>query len=132
MKHFPIFLAVEGRRIVLAGGGDAALAKLRLLLKTQAKLTVIAQDAAPEIHSWAEAGKLTLIERTMEPGDTMCASLFYAAHEDAEHERGATRSASEESRQQARPNRLVDEGSGTRSKEEYVASFHWMDAGPDS
>jgi len=83
MKHFPIFLAVEGRRIVLAGGGDAALAKLRLLLKTQAKLTVIAQDAAPEIHSWAEAGKLTLIERTMEPGDTMCASLFYAAHEDA-------------------------------------------------
>lgn len=83
MKHFPIFLAVSGRRIVLAGGADAALAKLRLLLKTEAKLTVIATDAAPEIHGWAEAGKLTLIERTMEPGDTMCASLFYAAHEDA-------------------------------------------------
>lgn len=83
MKHFPIFLAVEGRRIVLAGGGDAALAKLRLLLKTQAKLTVIAADAAPEIHGWVGEGKLTLIERTMEPGDTMCASLFYAAHEDA-------------------------------------------------
>ena len=82
MKHFPIFLAVEGRRIVLAGGGDAALAKLRLILKTEAKVTVIAKDAAPEIHAWADAGKLTLIARTMEPGDAMCASLFYAAHED--------------------------------------------------
>ncbi|SLN14047.1 siroheme synthase CysG [Pseudooctadecabacter jejudonensis] len=83
MKHFPIFLAVEGRRIVLAGGGDAALAKLRLILKTQANITVIAADAAPEIHGWADAGKLTLIPRTMEPGDAMCAALFYAAHEDA-------------------------------------------------
>ena len=83
MKHFPIFLAVEGRRIVLAGGGDAALAKLRLILKTQAKVTVIAQNAAPEIHTWAAEGKLTLIERAMEPGDAMCASLFYAADEDA-------------------------------------------------
>jgi uroporphyrin-III C-methyltransferase/precorrin-2 dehydrogenase/sirohydrochlorin ferrochelatase len=83
MQHFPIFLAVSGRRIVLAGGGDAALAKLRLILKTEAKVTVIAADAAPEIHNWAESGKLTLILRTMEPGDAMCASLFYAAHEDA-------------------------------------------------
>lgn len=83
MNHFPIFLAVEGRRIVLAGGGDAALAKLRLLLKTQAKLTVIAQDAAPEIMDWAADNRLTLIARAMEPGDAMCASLFYAAHEDA-------------------------------------------------
>lgn len=83
MKHFPIFLAVEGRRIVLAGGGDAALAKLRLLLKTQARLTVVALDAAPEIRAWAREGRLTLIARNMEPGDALCASLFYAAHEDA-------------------------------------------------
>ena len=82
MKHFPIFLAVEGRRIVLAGGGEAALAKLRLLLKTQAKLTVIAEDVAPEIVAWASEGRLVLIQRHMEPGDAMCASLFYAAHDD--------------------------------------------------
>jgi len=82
MKHFPIFLAVEGRRIVVAGGGEAALAKLRLILKTQANITVIAAHAAPEIHTWAQDGKLTLIARSMEPGDAMCAALFYAAHED--------------------------------------------------
>ena len=82
MQHFPIFLAVAGRRIVLSGGGDAALAKLRLLLKTEAHLTVVAADIAPEIAAWADAGKLRVIARAMEPGDALCASLFYAANED--------------------------------------------------
>ncbi|SHL52719.1 uroporphyrinogen-III C-methyltransferase [Roseovarius marisflavi] len=82
MKHFPIFLAVEGRRIVLSGGGDAALAKLRLLLKTEAHLTVFAPTPAPEIEAWAAAGRLRLVRRAMEPGDALCAKLFYAADED--------------------------------------------------
>ena len=82
MDHFPVFMAVAGRRIVLSGGGDAALAKLRLIMKTTAKVTVIAAEAAPEIHSWQAAGKLTLIPRAMEAGDAMCAVLFYAANED--------------------------------------------------
>ncbi len=82
MKHFPIFMALEGRRVVLSGGGDAALAKLRLLLKTQAHLTVIAQHPADEIVGWANEARLTLIPRAMEPGDALCARLFYAANED--------------------------------------------------
>lgn len=47
MQHFPIFLAVAGRRIVVSGGGETALAKLRLLLKTEAHITVFAPDAFP-------------------------------------------------------------------------------------
>ncbi|KQB97766.1 uroporphyrin-III methyltransferase [Loktanella sp. 1ANDIMAR09] len=82
MKHFPIFLAVEGRRIVLSGGGDAAMAKLRLLMKTEAHLTVIAAEIAPDIRKWADQGKLRIIERAMEPGDALCAALFYGANED--------------------------------------------------
>jgi len=83
MNHFPIFLNTEGRRIVLSGGGDAALAKLRLLMKTTAHITVFAPDADDQIKLWADSGKLRLIERAMEPGDTLCAALFYAADEDA-------------------------------------------------
>ncbi|MEO0829111.1 MAG: siroheme synthase CysG [Pseudomonadota bacterium] len=83
MQHFPIFAAVAGRRIVVSGGGDAALAKLRLLLKTEAHLTVFARDAAPEIEDWASAQKLTLVRREMEPGDALCAVLAYGANEDA-------------------------------------------------
>ncbi|OSP56328.1 siroheme synthase CysG [Pseudoruegeria sp. SK021] len=83
MKHFPIFVAVEGRRITLSGGGAAALAKLRLLLKTEAHLTVFSDDPAPEIVAWAEAGKLQLIRRRAQAGDALCAVLAYGANEDA-------------------------------------------------
>lgn len=83
MQHFPIFLAVAGRRIILSGGGDAAIAKLRLLMKTEAHLTVFAPDPDPQIATWATEGRLTLHTRRMEPGDALCAALFYAADEDA-------------------------------------------------
>jgi uroporphyrin-III C-methyltransferase/precorrin-2 dehydrogenase/sirohydrochlorin ferrochelatase len=82
MDHFPIFMRVHGRRVVLSGGGEAALAKLRLLLKTTAHLTVFATDPAPQIVQWDAAGKLKLVRRAMAPGDTLCAALFYAADED--------------------------------------------------
>ncbi|MEM8580420.1 MAG: siroheme synthase CysG, partial [Pseudomonadota bacterium] len=80
-------LALAGRRVVLAGGGDAAVAKLRLLLKTEAHLTVIDPAPVAEIEDWAGAGKLRLIQRTFEPGDAMCASLVYAATEDDTEDR---------------------------------------------
>ena len=86
MDHFPVFLRVDGRRVVLSGGGDAALAKLRLLLKTTAHITVFAARPAAEIQEWAAEGKLTLIRRPMAPGDALCAALFYAADEDAAEE----------------------------------------------
>lgn len=82
MDHFPIFMRVHGRRVVLSGGGEAALAKLRLLLKTTAHVTVFATDPAAEIIQWDSAGKLKLVKRAMTPGDALCAVLFYAADED--------------------------------------------------
>ena len=82
MQHFPVFLSVAGRRIVLAGGGAAALAKLRLLLKTQAHVSVFAEAPAVQIERWAAEGRLRLIRRALAPGDALCAALFYAASED--------------------------------------------------
>ena len=83
MKHFPIFMALEGRRVALSGGGEAALAKLRLLMKTEAELAVFTPAPAPEIEAWAAEGRLTLTRRPLEPGDTAGAVMFYAADEDA-------------------------------------------------
>ncbi|MEM7720170.1 MAG: siroheme synthase CysG [Pseudomonadota bacterium] len=93
MQHFPVFLAVEGRRIVLSGGGDAAVAKLRLLMKTEARLTVIAADIAPEINAWARDGELRVIRRAQEPGDALCAALFYATNDDDTEDARVTRLA---------------------------------------
>jgi uroporphyrin-III C-methyltransferase/precorrin-2 dehydrogenase/sirohydrochlorin ferrochelatase len=83
MQHFPIFLNVAGKRIVVSGGGDAAVAKLRLLLKTRARVSVFANDPAEEIRNWAKDGKLHLVTRAVTHGDMICAALFYGANEDA-------------------------------------------------
>lgn len=83
MDHFPIFLSTNTARIIVSGGGDAALAKLRLLMKSSAKITVFAPQPAAEIEQWHHAGKLTLVTRAMDYGDAVCAKLFYGANEDA-------------------------------------------------
>lgn len=82
MQHFPVFMAVKGRRIVVSGGGDAALAKLRLLLKTEARIEVYAEDAEPEILTWAAEGRLKFYRRGIEASDVMGAVLAYGADED--------------------------------------------------
>ncbi len=82
MKHFPVYMAVAGRKIALVGGGAAALAKLRLLLKTEARIAVFASLADAEIHDWAANGKLTLHKRALGVDDLQDATLVYAASED--------------------------------------------------
>ena len=83
MQHYPVYLAVADQTIVLAGGGAAAVAKLRLLLKTQARLHVFAADPVAEIASWADQGRLTLHARAPLPADFDGAVLAFAAAEDA-------------------------------------------------
>jgi uroporphyrin-III C-methyltransferase/precorrin-2 dehydrogenase/sirohydrochlorin ferrochelatase len=82
MKHFPIFLDVSQSRLLLSGGGDAALAKLRLLMKTEARIEVFAPAPADEITAWADEGRLVLHRRALEAGDLAGAALAYAADED--------------------------------------------------
>ena len=82
MQQFPIFVSVHDRSIVLSGGGETALAKLRLLLKTSANITVYDAQPEPAVLDLADQGKITLIHRTFKPGDAKGATLFYAANDD--------------------------------------------------
>lgn len=82
MQHFPIFLDTRDSRVLLAGGGEAALAKLRLLLKTEARIDVYAAAPAPEIRDWASHGLLTLHLHPLTQSDAKGARLAYAATED--------------------------------------------------
>ena len=77
MRYLPIHIDLRGRDVVVFGGGGAAEAKLRTLLKTEAMLTVVARAPSAEIRRWADAGRLTLADRTMDG-----AALVYAATED--------------------------------------------------
>jgi len=90
MRHFPIFLDLSGRHIVVSGAGECAISKLRLLLKTQASVTVFVASPAPQIRKWAAEGRIVLVERPIGDGDAARAALLYAANEDeAEDARAA-------------------------------------------
>ncbi|MEM6666071.1 MAG: siroheme synthase CysG [Pseudomonadota bacterium] len=82
MRHFPVFLDLRGQRVVVSGAGETAAAKLRLLMKTEAKLFVFGTAPSPAVSAWAVAGEITLVERPLDHGDALCARLVYGANDD--------------------------------------------------
>ncbi len=54
MRYLPIHLDTKGRRIFVLGGGAAAEAKLRTLLKTDASILIIAANVSDEIQHWLQ------------------------------------------------------------------------------
>jgi uroporphyrin-III C-methyltransferase/precorrin-2 dehydrogenase/sirohydrochlorin ferrochelatase len=82
MRHFPVFLNVADRRVIVSGAGECAIAKLRLLLKTEANIFVYGTDAETQVRMWSAEGKLTLVERALKAGDADEAAMLYAANED--------------------------------------------------
>jgi uroporphyrin-III C-methyltransferase / precorrin-2 dehydrogenase / sirohydrochlorin ferrochelatase len=91
MRHFPVFLDLAGRRVVVSGAGETAVAKLRLLLKTEARIAVFGTDPDPQVRRWAAEGRLALVERPIAPGDADDAALLYGANADeAQDLRAAT------------------------------------------
>ena len=86
MQHFPIFLSVQNKPIIVSGGGAAAVAKLHLLMKTTAQITVFCPHPSDDIHNWAAEGRLKLERRALRASDITGARLFYGAHEQAEED----------------------------------------------
>ena len=90
MRHFPVFVNLDGRRVVMSGAGETAVAKLRLLLKTKARIAVFGADPDPLVRRWAAEGRIALTGRPIGTGDARGAALFYAANDDeAEDARAA-------------------------------------------
>lgn len=58
MKTFPMFLQMQGRRVVIAGGGEQAAQKCRLMLKTDAAITVVAPALDPELADLHNSGRI--------------------------------------------------------------------------
>ena len=84
MRHFPIFIALRDKRVLVSGAGDVAVPKLKLLMKSEAQIEVYGEEIDPEVLDWASKGKLTIQPRTIEASDLLGATLLYAANDDAD------------------------------------------------
>ncbi len=83
MQTYPIFLKLAGRRVVFSGAGDHAAAKIKLLLKTEARIAVYGTAPCDDVLRWAAEGRIAYADRAIADGDTLCARLVYGANDDA-------------------------------------------------
>ncbi|MBP2280935.1 uroporphyrin-III C-methyltransferase/precorrin-2 dehydrogenase/sirohydrochlorin ferrochelatase [Psychrobacter sp. PL19] len=51
MNTFPLFFKLEGRKVLIVGGGDVALRKADLLSRAGACITILAPDICPELQA---------------------------------------------------------------------------------
>ena len=85
MKNFPMFLRMDGRRVVLCGGGEEIARKARLVLRTEARLTIIAPELDSELRGLVAAGRAA--HQTAPGADSFDnAALVFIATGDAERD----------------------------------------------
>src|ERR1051326_4859670 len=78
MKHYPIFLDLKDRPVLVVGAGRVALRKTRGLLEAGARVTVCAPEWAPDFESLP----VRLVRRPFRASDLAGAMLVFAATSD--------------------------------------------------
>lgn len=58
MALYPVFLKLEGRKVLIAGGGSVAEEKIGAVLPSAADVTVVSPDITLQIRAWAAQGRL--------------------------------------------------------------------------
>jgi siroheme synthase-like protein len=89
LTHYPIFLDLRERPVLVVGGGKVALRKVRGLLEAGARVTVVSPEALAEFDSLP----VRLIRRRYRPADLAGAALVFAATDDREVNRKIGQSA---------------------------------------
>src|ERR1700686_5152789 len=79
MSLFPIFVELQGRLVVVVGGGNIAAGKIPGLLQAQARVRVIAPQINAQVSAWVDAGEIQWSAKEFAPGDLQDASLVIAA-----------------------------------------------------
>jgi len=79
MKSFPMFIRLDGRKVIIAGGDEEAARKLRLMLKTEAEITVMAPEVDEEIADLVAAGRVTHVETVCDRDTLRDARLAFVA-----------------------------------------------------
>lgn len=82
MQFLPIFLSVRGQPCLVVGGGDVATRKVELLLKAQAKVTVISPALGMALKMLHEVGKFTHVAESFRAEQVGGQRVIIAATDD--------------------------------------------------
>ena len=78
LKHYPIFLHLKDRSVLVVGAGKVALRKTKGLLEAGARVTVVAPDVEPEFEDLP----VRLVRRRFRATDLAGMMLVFAATDD--------------------------------------------------
>jgi uroporphyrin-III C-methyltransferase / precorrin-2 dehydrogenase / sirohydrochlorin ferrochelatase len=93
MRYFPLFADLAEADVLVAGGGEEAARKVRLLRKTRARITVVAETVSEELRELAERGAIAVLPRTFLARDLYGQRLVYAATGDGLLDSAVSRAA---------------------------------------
>lgn len=79
MSLFPIFVKLEGRWVIVVGGGNVAETKLAGLLKSGARIRLVAPAVTPHIAELVRQRKIDWLPKEFESADMEGAFLVIAA-----------------------------------------------------
>jgi uroporphyrin-III C-methyltransferase / precorrin-2 dehydrogenase / sirohydrochlorin ferrochelatase len=95
MRYFPLFTDLERADVVVVGGGEQAAQKVRLLRKTPADITVVAETVTSELSELERQGAIAIVRRPFAAGDLDGKRLAYAATGDRTLDAEVSRAARE-------------------------------------
>jgi siroheme synthase-like protein len=117
---YPVSLVLDGRRVLVVGGGKLATRRVADLLETGARVEVVSPTVSREIAAWSDQQKVIVALRPFEAGDVAGAWLCVAATDDtavnrvvvvaAEREHCFVSSAGDGSMSSARPMSVLRRG----------------------
>ena len=81
-KTFPINAMIEGRRVLVVGGGRVGQRKVELLVDASADVALVCPECVAELAQLAAESKITHVQRKFEPGDVAGAALVFACTDD--------------------------------------------------
>jgi uroporphyrin-III C-methyltransferase / precorrin-2 dehydrogenase / sirohydrochlorin ferrochelatase len=84
MQYFPIFLDTSDLNCLVVGAGEVAARKVELLLKTAAKITVVAPWACDTIETLSQKQGIQLHKRAFIDADLIGKNLVFVATDDNE------------------------------------------------
>jgi precorrin-2 dehydrogenase/sirohydrochlorin ferrochelatase len=70
MSLYPIFLKLEGHKVLIVGGGAIAEQKIEAVLRSATDVTVMSPQISPLIQGWRDQGRIKYVAQEFQPGMT--------------------------------------------------------------
>src|SRR5258706_10329924 len=80
--YYPIYLDIEGRNVIIIGGGNVCARKAETMMSYGARVTVVSPEFTSEIEGWAAEGRLALRRKRYEAADLDDANIVIASTDD--------------------------------------------------